>query len=311
MDISVVIPVYGCKAALYELHFRLCKTLEDLVDSFEIVLVDDCCPQNSWEVIKEICKKDPRVIGIHLSRNFGQIRAITAGLDHCHGKWVVVMDCDLQDRPEFINTLFNKAQEGYDVVFARRIERKDSIVTKSLSKLFYKVYNYFTDGAFDNAICNYSISKRIVIDNYCKMREQGRAYTLFIKWLGFKQATIDAEGDKRFEGESSYNLKRKMIMAFEIITAQSNKPLKISASFGIIIALFSFLYMISLIFKYIRGTEVPVGWTTIVASIYLMGGLLMFAIGVLGCYVGNIFDEVKNRPLYVISEIINYGGGRL
>ena len=308
MDISVVVPVYGCKAALHELYFRLCTTLENMVDSFEIILVDDYCPQNSWEVIKEICRNDSRVIGLRLSRNFGQIRAITAGLDHCCGDWVVVMDCDLQDRPEFINVLYKKAKEGYDVVFARRINRKDSIVTKVFSMFFYKIYNYFTDGKFDNAICNFSISKRIVIDNYCKMREQGRAYTLFIKWLGFKQATIEAEGDKRFEGKSSYNFKRKMIMAFEIITAQSNKPLKFSAGFGIIISIFSFLYILSLTLKYIRGAEVPVGWTTIVASIYLMGGLLMFAIGVLGCYIGNIFDEVKNRPLYVITERINYGG---
>ena len=307
MDISVVIPVYGCKAALHELHQRICKTLDDMLVSFEIVLVDDCCPQNSWEVIKEICSIDSRVIGIRLSRNFGQIRAITAGLDHCNGDWIVVMDCDLQDRPEFINSLYKKAKEGYDVVFARRIERKDSTMTKLLSKMFYKVYDFFTDDVSDNTIGNYSISRRIVIENYCKMREQGRAYTLFIKWLGFKQTKIDAEADNRFDGKSSYNFSKKIVMAFEIITAQSNKPLKVSASLGIVLSFFSFLYMLNLIIKYIIGTEVPVGWTTIVASIYLMGGLLMFAIGVLGCYVGNIFDEVKKRPLYVVSEKINYG----
>ena len=118
MDISVVIPVYGCRAALPELHRRLCVSLERIVDEFEIVLVDDCCPQNSWEVIKDLCAKDSRVVGIHMSRNFGQIRAITAGLDKCKGNWIVVMDCDLQDRPEEIPNLYKRAQEGYDTVFA-------------------------------------------------------------------------------------------------------------------------------------------------------------------------------------------------
>ena len=145
MDISVVIPVYGCRAAIPELHRRLCENLDKIVKSYEIILVDDCCPQNSWEEIKKVCKIDNRVVGIHMSRNFGQIRAITAGLDNSRGDWVVVMDCDLQDRPESIPELYRKALEGYDVVFARREGRKDSALTKFLSRCFYKVYDYFKE----------------------------------------------------------------------------------------------------------------------------------------------------------------------
>ena len=130
MDISVVIPVYGCKAALPELHRRLTESLSQITNEYEIILVDDNCPQNSWEEIVELCQKDEKVKGFHLSRNFGQIRAITAGLDKSKGDWVVVMDCDLQDRPEAIVELYQKAQEGYDVVFARRTERVDTAVTK-------------------------------------------------------------------------------------------------------------------------------------------------------------------------------------
>lgn len=225
MDISVVIPVYGCKAALPELHKRLTESLSQITDAYEIILVDDHCPQNSWEEIVKLCQKDKRVKGFHLSRNFGQIRAITAGLDKSKGDWIVVMDCDLQDRPEAIIELYKKAQEGYDVVFARRQERVDSVITKFLSKTFYKVYDYFTDGAFDSSICNFSISKRSVINSYCSMREHNRAFTMFIRWLGFKETAIDLRADARFEGTSSYNLKRKIKMAFEIITSQSNKPL--------------------------------------------------------------------------------------
>ena len=305
MDISVVILVYGCRAALPELHRRLCDSLTKITDKFEIILVDDFCPQNSWEEIQKICKQDSRVVGMHMSRNFGQIRAITAGLDKSKGDWVVVMDCDLQDNPEAIVDLYQKAQEGYDVVFARRKGRKDSAVTKFLSKCFYKVYDYFTDGNFDNAICNFCISKRIVIDNYCRMREQNRAYTLFIKWLGFKQTAIDIDADERFEGKSSYNLHRKMKMAFEVITSQSNKPLMFSVKAGFVIALISLLYIIVLVLRKLIIGNISIGWTSMIASIYLVGGILLCAIGVVGIYVGNIFNETKRRPLYIIEQCLN------
>ena len=305
IDISVVIPVYGCRAAIPELHRRLCESLEKISKAFEIILVDDYCPQNSWEEIQKVCEKDERVIGIHMARNFGQIRAITAGLDKSRGDWVVVMDCDLQDRPETIPELYQKAQEGYDVVFARREGRKDSAITKFLSKCFYKVYDYFTDGTFDSSICNFSISKRKVIDYYCRKREQNRAYTMFIRWLGFKQTAIDMPADERFEGKSSYNLKRKLKMAFEIITSQSNKPLLFSVKLGFVSAFLALIYIIYLVFREIILGDVLVGWTSIVASIYLMGGIILCAIGVVGIYVGNIFNEAKNRPLYVIDECLN------
>ena len=305
IDISVVIPVYGCRAAIPELHRRLCESLEKISKAFEIILVDDYCPQNSWEEIQKVCEKDKRVIGIHMARNFGQIRAITAGLDKSRGDWVVIMDCDLQDRPETIPELYQKAQEGYDVVFARREGRKDSAITKFLSKCFYKVYDYFTDGTFDSSICNFSISKRKVIDYYCRMREQNRAYTMFIRWLGFKQTAIDMPADERFEGKSSYNLKRKLKMAFEIITSQSNKPLLFSVKLGFVSAFLALIYIIYLVFREIILGDVLVGWTSIVASIYLMGGIILCAIGVVGIYVGNIFNGAKNRPLYVIDECLN------
>jgi len=253
----------------------------------------------------KICQKDEKVKGFHLSRNFGQIRAITAGLDKSKGDWIVVMDCDLQDRPEAIVELYQKAQEGYDVVFARRTERVDTAVTKFLSKTFYKVYDYFTDGAFDSSICNFSISRRKVIGSYCSMREHNRAFTMFIRWLGFKETAIDLKADARFEGTSSYNLQRKLKMAFEIITSQSNKPLFFSVHAGFLIALCSFLYIVYLMIRALVVGDVLSGWTTIVASIYLMGGLLLIAIGVVGIYIGNIFEEAKNRPLYVIAEALN------
>lgn len=307
-EISVVVPVYGCPGAIPELHRRLVNALESMKKSFEIILVNDCDPYGSWERIQEVCKEDYRVVGLNLSRNFGQIEAITAGLDYACGEWVVVMDCDLQDRPEGIIDLYKKAQEGYDVVFARRLNRKDTKLVKFFSKAFYRVYDYFTDGAFDNSVCNFSISRRIVIDNYCKMREHNRAYTLFIRWLGFRQAKIDVEADARFEGKSSYDFRRKFRMAFELITAQSNKPLKLATNLGFAIAVVSLLYLLYLLISaLIEPSSAPLGWRSTIGAIFLMGGLILAAIGVVGLYVGNIFDEVKSRPLYVVRDILNGG----
>lgn len=305
VDISVVVPVYGCRAALFELHRRISATLEAMGVSFELVLVDDQCPQGSWEDIARICETDHRVKGIRLSRNFGQIRAITAGLDVSRGSWVVVMDCDLQDRPESIKELYETALEGYDVVFARRAKRKDGFITKLLSRSFYKVYDYFTDGNYDASLCNFSISRRVVIDAYCSMREHNRAYTMFIKWLGFKQTAIELEGDERFEGASSYSFSKKIAMASELITAQSAKPLKFAMMAGFVIASGAFIFLIVTVVRYFFFGPIAVGYTSTIASIYLMGGLILAAIGVVGLYVGNVFTEVKKRPLYVISEMLN------
>lgn len=305
MELSVVIPVYGCKEALPELHRRLTETVSSLVKDYEIILVEDACPQNSWEVIAQLCDKDPHVIGIRFSRNFGQIRAITAGLDYSTGDYVVVMDCDLQDRPEVIADLYKKAQEGYDVVFASRVDRQDTKKTKLLSRLYYKVYDYFTEGRADYSLCNFSISRRIVIDEYCKMREQNRSFTMFIQWLGFRQTSIEAIGDERYSGQSSYTFQKKMKLAFEIITTQSNKPLMLSVKVGFSIAFLAFVYILYLVLRALIWQDVLMGWTTIVASIYLMGGVLLGAIGIVGIYVGNIFNETKHRPLYVISQIKN------
>lgn len=306
MDISVVVPVYGCRAALEELYERLTTTLSGLAEFYEIILVNDNCPQNSWEVIEAICAKDHHVVGIELARNFGQIQAITAGLDHSTGDWVVVMDCDLQDRPEEIANLYHKAQEGYDVVFARRKNRKDSFLKVLVSKIFYKIYDFASGGNYDPAICNFSISKRVVVDNYCKMRELHRAFVIYVKWLGFKQTAIDVEHDARKEGKSSYNFKKRMKMAGEILTSQSDKLLKLTVGIGFLITLCSMVAVVAIFVRHFLA-HIPsvTGWSSTVVSIFFMGGLTIMSIGVVGIYVGNIFMQTKGRPLYVIRTVLN------
>lgn len=304
MDISVVVPVYGCRKALKELHRRLTESLLKITNSYEIILVNDFCPQNSWEEIEEICEEDKKVVGIELSRNFGQIYAITAGLDKSKGDWVVVMDCDLQDRPEEIINLYKKAQEGYDVVFARRAQRKDSPIKVFISKIFYSIYSFATDSKYDPAICNFSIASRKVVDSYCSMRESHRAYVAYIKWLGFKQAVIDVEHNDRHEGKSSYNFKRRMKMAMEILVSQSDKILKFTVMLGFVITALALVGAIALIINYFIS-HVLSGWTSTIVVLCFFGGILEISVGIVGIYVGNIFMQAKGRPLYVIRSIKN------
>lgn len=305
MKLSVVIPVYGCKKALDELYKRLTIQLLKITKDYEIILVNDNCPQNSWEIIKKICERDSKVIGINLSRNFGQMKAILAGLDQSKGDYVVVMDCDLQDRPEEIPNLYKKINEGYDVIFARRINRKDGFIKKLISKIFYKIYSFATDQDYDETLCNFSISKRIVIDSYCKMRENHRAFVMYIKWLGFNQGTLDVVHDKRFEGKSSYNFRKRIKMASDILFSQSDKILKFIVNLGFIITGLSLIYILYLIIHHFVSSTNVAGWTSIIVAICFMGGMVMSVVGIVGLYVGNIFMQIKDRPLYIIKQKIN------
>ena len=304
MKISVVIPVYGCRAALPELHRRLTESVKTITDDYELILVNDNCPQHSWEVIEELCRKDKHVVGIELSRNFGQMKAILAGMDNATGDWTVVMDCDLQDRPEEIPNLYHKAMEGYDIVFARRKHRQDNAFKIFLASLFYRVYRYATDSEYDDAICNFSIVSKKVVEEYCKMRELHRSYVMYMNWLGFKQTVIDVEHNERYEGKSSYSFKKKMNMALELLTSQSDKILRLFVKLGFSFTVVSLLAVIYVIVKYFITHVLP-GWTSIIALNLLIGSVLMTAIGIVGLYIGNIFMQVKNRPLYIIRQKLN------
>jgi len=302
IHISVVTPVYGCSQTLETLYTRLHNTLTSITDNFEIIMVNDASPDNAWELIKSLVNKDPRVKGIDLSRNFGQHKAITAGVDYAKGDWVVVMDCDLQDQPEEILQLYNKAQEGYDIVFGRRFHRKDSFFKKLGSNLFTKVYNYFTESNRDYTVANFSIISSNVADKIRMLREQNRAYPLFVDWVGFKRAYINIQHAQRKIGHSAYSLRKLIDLAIDSIVSQSNKPLKLSIKFGFFLSFFSLLYATWLVIRYFIFSVPVEGWTSMMVSIYFIGGLLFANMGILGLYIGKTFDESKNRPLYIIKE---------
>ncbi|GGH85216.1 dolichol-phosphate mannosyltransferase [Pullulanibacillus pueri] len=304
--ISVVTPVYGCEGCIKELYNRIKQALETIHSHFEIIMVNDSSPDQSWSMIQKLAQQDPRVKGLAFSRNFGQHSAITAGLDYSSGDWVVVMDCDLQDQPEEIKSLYNKAMEGYDIVFARRAERQDRWLKRLQSKLFYKVYDYFTDNHYDHSIANFSICSRTVVDQLCLMREKSRSYPLFLKWLGFKWTAIDVKHAARTTGKSSYTFSKLINFAIDSIVSQSNKPLRLSIKFGFLIAFISMVYGCFLIYKYLFLFQPIAGWTSVMVSIYFIGGLLFANLGIIGLYLGKVFDEAKDRPLYIIKNKVGF-----
>lgn len=302
IHMSVIIPVYGCGFSLDELYERLKATLTSITENFEIIMVNDASPDNAWEIIKLLSQNDSRVRGINFSRNFGQHRAITAGLDCAKGDWAVVMDCDLQDQPEEIIKLYNEAQKGFDIVFGRRNRRKDSFFKKLGSKLFYIIYDYFTESKIDNTVANFSIISSNVVEQLRLLREQNRTYPLFVNWIGFKRTNINIEHAQRKEGGSSYTLQKLINLAIDSIVSQSNKPLKLSIKFGFLLSLVSLFYATWLVLRYFVYSVPVAGWTSVMVSIYFIGGLLFANMGILGLYIGKAFDEAKNRPLYIVQE---------
>lgn len=221
------------------------------------------------------------------------------------GEWVVVMDCDLQDRPEEIPNLYKKAQEGFDIVYARRVARKDKFFKRLSSTLFHWVYNWLSGLEADKTIANFGIYKQCVIAEFNKMPERARSFPSLVKYLGFKDTAIDVEHAERAEGKSSYNLYKLFKLSFDVIIANSNKPLRMAVGFGFGMAVISFLLALyNVIAKWIGIIQVD-GFTTTIFSIWFVGGLMLFVMGILGLYIGKIFDQVKGRQLFVVKDKVN------
>jgi dolichol-phosphate mannosyltransferase len=306
VEISVVSPVYKCGDCVAELHRQLVSALEPLVSSFEIVLVNDGCPANSWEAVRAVAVIDTRVKAINLSRNFGQHYAIAAGVHHSSGNWVVVMDCDLQDRPAEIPNLYRKALEGYDVVYALRHNRHDTWRKRALSRGFGSIYNLLSDIKIRPNACNFSIASRQVIEGYCRLKELNRSYHLLLRWLGFRYTYLQVEHSDRFAGSSTYNIRRGILLAIESVTSQSNKPLILSIRAGFLMSGTALLVGAYFILRYLMHGIGVTGWTSMIVAIFFIGGLILANLGVVGLYLGKVFNEVKERPLYLVKETLNF-----
>jgi glycosyltransferase involved in cell wall biosynthesis len=304
--ISVVIPSYRGSESLNELCSRLDNVLESINSNYEIILVNDGSPTDDWSIISSIANNNTKVKGINLSRNFGQHYAITAGLEHAKGEWVVVMDCDLQDRPEEIKRFYEKASEGFDVVLGRRFERQDNWVKRTLSHAFYKVLSYLTNTTQDSTIANYGIYNKKVIKAICSMGDNLRYFPTMVKWVGFRQTTIDIDHDERKYGKTTYNLKKLLNLSLDVMLAFSDKPLRLTVKLGAFISLASFVFAVFLIGRFFLGDIKVSGWTSLIISIWFLFGIVILILGMVGLYIGKIFEKVKNRPTYIVSEYLNF-----
>jgi dolichol-phosphate mannosyltransferase len=305
-EISVVIPVYNCAGCLSALHTRLTTTLRALTLDYEIVLVDDRSRDDAWTIMRELARSDPRLTIVRLSRNFGQHAAITAGLTRARGAWTVVMDCDLQEPPEEIARLYSKAQEGYDIVRAVREGRRHSTFRRISASLYRRMLSE-REGGGEIEFSTLSIISRKVVDAFLQLRDRDREYQLVLDWLGFSQATIAFPHAERAGGSpSAYGLRELVGVALDGMFFRTTVLLRWIVLLGFIVAAAGGVLGVYAVYsRYVQNT--PPGYTSIIVLLVLLSGFIIISLGVVGLYVGRIFDQVKGRPLFVVDEQIDGG----
>lgn len=302
---SIISPVYEAAKLLPELVQRISSSVSKITDNYEIILVEDNSKDNSWEVIKQLAAHDDKIVGISLSRNFGQQYALNAGFDNADGDWIVTLDCDLQDEPERIIDLYNEAVKGYDIVFAGRVERKDGYLKILGSRLFYKILGYLTETDQDHSIANFVLYRKNVIESMASLGDYHKYYPMLNKWVGFKTITLPIKHAARKDNKkSSYSFKKRLRLAFSTIVAFSDKPLRLVLKLGISVVTISFIFALILVIRYIASGEKVSGWVSIFLSVWILSGIIIIILGLLGTYIGKIFETVKNRPTYIIKEKI-------
>jgi dolichol-phosphate mannosyltransferase len=304
LELSVVVPVYGCRDCLLELHRRLTEQLATITPDYEIILVDDRSPDASWAVLKTLSTSDPRVKAVRLSRNFGQHNAITAGLAASEGRWTIVMDCDLQDPPEEIPNLYEAAHHGgYDLVLARRRARDHSRTRVLLGRVYFKLLNTFMGTHIDGTFGNFSILSRKVVKAYLEMGDRDRHYLFVLQWLGFEQGTIQFEHAARKIGSSSYSLVGLIRHAVRGVFFQTTNVLLYIVYFGFLLAAAGVALAVYDVIL-VAVSHPPPGYTSVMVATIIIGGFIIVSTGVTGMYIGRVFEQVKGRPLYVIDEVV-------
>jgi dolichol-phosphate mannosyltransferase len=299
VQLSVVIPVYGCAGCLHALHERLTRSVQRVTDRYELVFVDDRSRDGGWEVLVGLASADPHVRAFRLSRNFGQHAAITAGLSRAMGHWAVVMDCDLQEAPEEIPRLWAAAGEGYQVVRTVRRNRRHPRPKRWASRV-YRRLTLETDVRPDYSTL--SLISRPVIDAFLRLRDRDREYMIALDWLGFDATSIEIEHHDRHAGESTYTFDRLIRGALDGMFFRSTALLKLVVIVGFVVALAGVALAIFEIVDYFIEPEKTVpGYTSLAVLVLLLAGVIICSVGVVGLYVARIFEQVKGRPLYLID----------
>lgn len=303
-EISVVAPVYNEKECLPIFRERLSAVLESLKMSYEVVLVDDGSTDGSREVVCGFAQSDPRWRGVFLARNFGHQAAITAGLDAVRGRAVVVMDSDLQDRPEDIPGMLARAREGYDIVYARRASRRGNPFKRVCYWFFYRLLAGVADVKIPVDVGDFTYMNGKVVDALRRFPERRRFLRGLRAWAGFRQTGIKVVRDRRAAGKRKYTMRKLLRLAADAVFSFSWAPLRLVSVFGALCVLTSLVYLGLIIYLRLTGKVPPElsGWTTIVFLIIAFGGLILLALGIIGEYLGRIYDEVKQRPIYIVAD---------
>lgn len=301
-SISVVVPVYKCTDCIEILCARLSASIRTITDKFEIILVDDGGADGSWEKIIEVKQLNPSVSGIKLSRNYGQQLAITAGLHAAKGDYVVVLDCDLQDPPELIPRMYEEIQNGYDYVLAARVQRNHSLFRVLAARFYFFLLSKLTRQPIDPRHGSFSILSRKVVDAFNQFKERNRHFLFVLRWTGFRAGSVDYAHEGRLAGKSSYTLASLLRHAVDGLIFQTTVFLKWIIFLGMIFSALGIGFSIFLIARYfVHGAAE--GWTSLATLILVCTGLIITSLGVVGLYVGKIFEQSKQRPLYILDVI--------
>jgi dolichol-phosphate mannosyltransferase len=302
--LSVVAPVYNEEATIGEFYARVCGALDGI--PFELVLVDDGSRDGSAAVLEQLSAADPRVHVVFLSRNFGHQTALTAGLDHAGGEAIVMLDSDLQDPPELIPTMLDRWREGSDVVYAVREQRAgESRFKLATARWFYRVFDWLAQVDLHHNSGDFRLLDRRALDALLAMRERSRFLRGMTVWVGFTQTAVPYRRDPRYAGETKYTLSKMLRFSFDAISSFSQRPLQLAMFLGFLISTLAFVAIPVVIALKIVGSYLP-GFSAITITVLLLGGIQLITIGIIGEYVGRIYDEVKGRPLYLVRARSNF-----
>jgi dolichol-phosphate mannosyltransferase len=308
--ISIVVPCFNEEEVFAETYRRLTETMSHIDKTkydYELIFVNDGSKDKTLEMIREKTISDPRVKGINFARNFGHQIAITAGLDNCKGDAAVVIDADLQDPPSVILDMIAKWEEGYDVIFGKRRDRAGESAFKLLTaKYFYRFINRLSDVDIPLDTGDFRLMDRAALDQFLSMRETYRFVRGMVAWIGFKQTFVEYDRESRFAGSTKYPLKKMLRLASDAILSFSNTPLKIATFVGFITSCIAFVGILYALYMRLFTNNFVEGWTLLMISVLLIGGIILLVLGIIGEYVGRIYGEIKRRPLYIIKDKIGF-----
>ena len=303
-DLSVVIPVYNEEEVLPTLHLRVREHLERTGLRFEVVLVNDGSVDATARLLRELCLVDRRFVAIHFSRNFGHQAAVTAGLVHATGRAVVVMDADLQDPPAVLERLIERWQQGFHVVYARRRRREaEGPLKRGFAFLYYRLLRVLTDIEMPADVGDFCLMDRRVVDALNELPERNRYLRGLRAWLGFRQTAVEFDRPPRAAGEPKYTFRKSLALALNGVVGFSKAPLRLAAYLGLSVAVISFAMALFFVIQHARGADLIRGWTSTVVTVTFLGGVQLIAVGIVGEYLSRIYDEVRQRPMFVVQEM--------